>query len=318
MLKYTGCLKGTQELTPREYQQFNNQFSRKLIWHFGTGNGFYSELNGLLLGVLYAAQYGYRFVLYAQDNKAGMYQGWEDVFQSFCPRYHFPLIGRSILIGTSHNCHRNKLTNFYKLFSSDITEDDVFWYTHTNRFALAQYDIPTLGIKGDIHQAMRRLIPLVYRFNDYYHNLIDTLHTTLPLPQQYVGFHIRSGDKAQETALIPPQRYIDAATQATSIRNAFIYTDDVNIVTQLQKDNPQWNILSYADNNDTGYNIQKWATVAQDKHRRQLVKMFASVEILLQSELFVGTFSSNPGMFIGMLLDRQHIIGMDYPEWLLL
>jgi hypothetical protein len=45
--------------------------------------------------------------------------------------------------------------------------------------------------------------------------------------------------------------------------------------------------------------------------------MFSSIRIILQSVLFVGTYSSNPGMFVGMQLDNK-MIGMDFDRWLIL
>ncbi len=318
MLHYTGCSEGVKELSFDEYEQFNMKFKRRLIWHFGTGNGFYSELNGLLLGVLYAAQYQYQFVLYAQDKNLCMPNGWEDVFLPFCPRFSFSLIGRSILIGTNHNCRRNKLTSLYKMFSEDITEDDVFWYTHTNRFAVAEYNIPELGIKGDIHQAMRRLIPLVYRFNPFYRNKIDELKATIKLPDQYVGIHIRVGDKANEVEIIPPHRYLDKMKCYTSEINTFIYTDNIHVVNELRRCDKDLFLYSFVDDKDQGFDMKTVTNMSDEDRQLQLIKMFASIEVLLCSVLFVGTYSSNPGMFIGMLLDKKHIIGMDYPEWLLL
>ncbi len=318
MLKYTGRPENTQDLTFEEYEQFNAKFKRRLIWRFGTGNGFFSELNGLLLGMLYAAQYGYRFVLYSKDKLSGMPDGWEDVFLPFCPRFNSSFIGKSILTGTRHNCNRNKVTSLYKLFTRNITEDDVFWYTHTNRFSVAEYDIPALGIKGDIRQAMRRLIPLVYRFNHTYRRLINEQIKTISLPDSYIGLHIRAGDKAREIELIAPQRYIETAGKASDTRNAFVFTDDFNVIVELRRNNPKWHIFSLTADNESGYNIQKLASISPEERRAQLVRMFASIEILLNSELFIGTFSSNPGMFAGMLLDEKHIVGMDFPKWLLL
>ena len=318
MLYYTGCQKEAQELTFEEYEQYNTQFKRRLIWHFGTGNGFYSELNGVLLGVLYAAQYGYQFVMYARDANAGMPKGWEDVFRPFCPKFTMRLIGESVLISTRQNCRRNKLVNLYKMFSDDITEDDVFWYTHTNRFATAEYDIPALGIKGDIHQAMKRIIPLVYRFNPQYRQRIDNLKAKVEMPENYIGIHIRMGDKANDTDLIPPRQYIEKALAIKNVSNTFIYTDNVHVINELKDMYPEITFHTLTDEKDTGYDMRRLAEMTQDERQGQLVKMFASIEILLCSDLFVGTFSSNPGMFIGMLLGNRYAVGVDYPHWLLL
>ena len=41
------------------------------------------------------------------------------------------------------------------------------------------------------------------------------------------------------------------------------------------------------------------------------------MEILRISELFVGTFSSNVGMFLGMCMEKERAYGVDFDEWLL-
>ena len=81
---------------------------------------------------------------------------------------------------------------------------------------------------------------------------------------------------------------------------------------------PEITFHTLTDEKDTGYDMRRLAEMTQDERQEQLVKMFASIEILLCSDLFVGTFSSNPGMFIGMLLGNRYAIGVDYPHWLLL
>ena len=57
--------------------------------------------------------------------------------------------------------------------------------------------------------------------------------------------------------------------------------------------------------------------VLNDVIRKNLIEMFASIEVFLHSELFVGTYSSNPGLFVGMLIDER-MVGMDYEKWLIL
>ena len=46
--------------------------------------------------------------------------------------------------------------------------------------------------------------------------------------------------------------------------------------------------------------------------------MFASIDIFLKSELFIGTYSSNPRLFVDMLLDDNKMSGMDYDKWLII
>lgn len=54
----------------------------------------------------------------------------------------------------------------------------------------------------------------------------------------------------------------------------------------------------------------------EDK-KENLVKLFASMEVLRNADLFVGTYSSNPGMFLGMCMDENRVYGIDFDKWLL-
>ena len=45
--------------------------------------------------------------------------------------------------------------------------------------------------------------------------------------------------------------------------------------------------------------------------------MFASIDILSRAEYTVGTFSTNPGMFLGMRMAKGKMIGVDYDSWMI-
>lgn len=49
------------------YNSVNNSFKKKLIFHVGTGAGFYSEINGMLCAMLYCYVHKIKFILYADD-----------------------------------------------------------------------------------------------------------------------------------------------------------------------------------------------------------------------------------------------------------
>lgn len=192
-----------------------------------------------------------------------------------------------------------------------------FWYTHTNRFAVAHYEIPELGIQGDFKDAMRRVIPIVYRFNKSFRKEIDEYKEKINLPDHYVSMHIRGGDKQEETDLFPPQAYVDAANQKTSLRTAFVFTDDYSLFKKVKDENPSWTFFTLATEQEQGYHNDVFRRMGQ-KMRPDLVKMFASMEMVLSSDLFVGTYISNPAMFAGMLMADEQMVGLDYPRWLLL
>ena len=64
-----------------------------MIFHVGFGGGLYSELNSMMEFMLFCYQNHIRFELYADDanfSKPGG-NGWEELFEPFCPISHDPL-----------------------------------------------------------------------------------------------------------------------------------------------------------------------------------------------------------------------------------
>ena len=68
---------------------------------------------------------------------------------------------------------------------------------------------------------------------------------------------------------------------------------------------------------ERGYFHQKFKKQSKEIIRAQHLRLFASMDILASSELFVGTFSSNPGMYLGMRMERDKTYSVDVPEWVI-
>lgn len=304
--------------TIEDYRRLNESFKRKFIFRFGTGMGFYSELNALMLTALYCLKYHYKFVMYSENAAFAFGRGWDDFFEPFCPTYRWGLFGRCIRREYILNGAKSRMAHLHKLFSNTLLLPDIYWYCRSSWFEHETFDIPELGIKGDIREALRILVPIIYRFNPEYTALIKDFESQLSLPALYISMQVRGGDKVIERELINPQRYIDAAEQAQDNRTAFLFTDDYQIYETLKKNNPSWTIITSADVEDCGYVNETFKKQTSDKKKKNLVKMFASVDLILKSELFVGTFSSNPGLFAGMTLPDEKMIGLDFKKWLII
>jgi hypothetical protein len=54
---------------------------------------------------------------------------------------------------------------------------------------------------------------------------------------------------------------------------------------------------------------------SKEDRKRYILKLLASIEIISNSKLFIGTFSSNIGMYMGMRMPSDKIISIDLPEW---
>lgn len=299
------------------YRQLNESHYRKLIHHFGTGNGFYSELNSLLLSVLFCLQNKLRLELYSKDAPFTFGNGWNEYFESFCPEFTNDFIGTRISRGYANNSRNNHICYLYKIFTRNDVLNDIYWYCRTGWFEHSHFHIPELGIDGDIRQAMKVIIPIVYRFNSKYTALINDSIRQLHLPDRFVSLHVRAGDKVNERTLIKPQSYLEKAKSLSDCRDVFVATDDYRIFEQLSNDNPDYTFYTTTSPEDRGNDTQRLFASSEDAIRKNLTEMFASVQLFLQSERFIGTYSSNPGMFVGMLIGDR-MTGMDYDRWLII
>ncbi len=60
------------------YNEVNNSFGKKLIFHVGIEAGFYSEINGMLTAMFYCYVHKIKFILYADDANFTGGNGWEE------------------------------------------------------------------------------------------------------------------------------------------------------------------------------------------------------------------------------------------------
>lgn len=300
-----------------KYQQLNESYNSKLIHHFGTGYGFYSELNSLLFSTLFCLQNKLRLELYSKDAQFTFGNGWTEFFKPFCPDFNNDFIGKRISRDYINN-HRNKhICYLYKMITGNDILNDIYWFCRSSWFEHSHFHITELGIDGDIRQAMKVIIPIVYRFNDKYISIIEQFIQNVNLPKEYIGIHVRAGDKKTERELITPQAYIEKARDNSDCHNIFVATDDYRIFENLRDANPDYHFFTSTSPEEKGYDQQQFVMSSNEAIRQNLIEMFASIEIFLKSELFIGTYSSNPGMFIGMQI-KNRMIGMDFDNWLII
>ncbi len=300
-----------------KYDQLNRSYKHKLIYCFGLkGGGMYSQINNILLGVLYALHNKMRFEIYSRNTPLSFGNGWKEFFEVFCPCYNNHIVGECISDVSSGR--RHIVPELYKFFTRNLTQSDVCQFTLTNWFYYTQFNIPELGINGNLRDALKKIIPIVYNLNSNYRKEVDDFIEGLNVPAEFVGFHVRGGDKITERNLIDPQEYIMRAEKRTSCRKGFVFTDDYSIFESLKNNNPHWELYTSAFPNERGYDNSFFLSKTDSERKKDVVKMFASIELLMKSKLFVGTFSANPGLFIGMQKEDEEMIGMDFERFLII
>lgn len=299
-----------------KYKVLNNSFNKTLVFGVGLEAGFYSELNNMILAILYCLNNNIRFVLHSGTANFKIKNGWSDYFEPFCDEknnwytnhfdHRFPsnivFYKRAILNLTNKLCRINYFT--YDLFNK----------IHSRENESLSYLIPELKIDGGIQQASGKIIEMIYRFNKTTRHDIAILKKNISFPQKYIGFHIRGGDKIIEHDLIAIDKYIKRAESLSCIRQGFISTDDYNIFKLLCEKYSGWSFQTLTEKNENGYFHSEFQTLSDKLKRMQLIKMLASMEILYNSEFSICTYSSNIGMFLGMRMGER-AVGVDFDAW---
>lgn len=326
-----------------QYTLLNNSFKEKLVFNLGVEAGFFSEYNNMILAMLYCLKHKISFSLHSSSANFKISKGWQDYFSPFCaedsndnharfnwrmPNHrhssHPNLLLRNILnvvVNPGKNALdpiRKKIVKqlyfksspYFNYFTYDLWPD-----FRTGHFQKQFFNIPELGIAGDIQDACAALIDMTWKFNMQTKQKIDKIISSLNLPTDYVGLHIRRGDKNKEFEFKGLQDYITKAESLSIIKVAFVLTDDYEIIENLNVSYPSWYFHTLCKIDDRGYHHKQFEKEGGEYKNEKQIILFASIEILSKANLFVGTFSSNPGMFMGMRLPKDRCFGVDFEKW---
>lgn len=302
-----------------KYRALNESSRKRLVFRLGIEAGFFSEYNNMILAMAYCLKRGIRFSMYS-ENAWFSKTGWTDFFEPFCreekatvhirinTREVPPPAGKKISLLTAWSKFLYGIDHFtwelWKEFRDRAMEQETF-------------DILDLDIHGDLRDACEALTRITWRYNAKSQKEVDRIIDSVGLPARYLGFHIRGGDKFIEDELHPVSRYFDEIKNRSTCRNAFVLTDDYRIIETIRKEYPEWVIFTLCGEGEKGYYHQDFMKKDPAYIREQTVKLFASTDILQQSEFFVGTFTSNPGMYMGMRMDRDRCLGVGNTKWML-
>lgn len=308
------------------WKKKNDSYSlnRKLIFKIGIEGGFFSEYNNMILAMLYCLKHKIRFVL---DSSVCNFhrQGWDGFFLPFCdseidPEVHFrscnwrfalKLIKRERTLE-----HMRNIKPYFTFWKKELKTQDIFGRCRERRLKNRHYYFPELGIDGNLQQACSQLIAMTWRYTPGTAQVVDSFIQSLNLPENYVGMHIRGGDKFVEHKLESIDAYFALVKPTVKTRNLYVLTDDYNVIRAIHAQYPEWKVWTLCQENESGYFHQEFIKRGEEFQHNQLMKLFASTDILSRSEQFIGTFTSNPGMFIGMR-NPDICTGVDYDEWLI-
>jgi hypothetical protein len=294
------------------YSQLNQSFrKKKLVYRLGQVAGFFSEYNNMILAMLYCLENQIRFVLASKDATFRYHRGWADYFQPFCREDWLPYQRHNPRVTTVSKA-RDPRTILHHLLRPRTFLTYELWDAFRDKGREQKhFYIPALGIDGDLLEACRVLVRLTWKYNAATQAVVDRIMAGVQLPEDYIGLHIRSGDKSRETALLHVREYVEKARSLSPLRTFFVLTDDYGMIEEMHDCYPDVAIHTLCRPDERGYVHETFCRQDKILRREALWKLFASVELLGRAQFFIGTYTANPGMFLGMRMPKGRCISLD-------
>ena len=285
----------------------------RLLFRIGADAGFFSEYNNMVLTILYCRKNNIDFCLSSRGANFAYSTGWRDYFVPFCreinlphqhvmnPRYGAPLPTK----GKRESIKRAIFTIVKNLNGIDLLTYDVF--------SKARSQLVDEALINECRAINRS----IWRYNDTTLKAIEVRKQSLQLPRDYVALHVRRGDKSREVQHVRIQRYMDVLMAHSECKNVFVATDDYSVYEELCEQYPAWHFYTLTSPQHQGYNQRTFEQYPKENKRSEMIALFTDIEILSASSLFVGTLSSNIGMYLYWRMEIGKCLGVDYQDWMI-
>ena len=298
---------------------------RKIIYSL-THRGLYSELVNLALAKVYADNHGYRLMVNSRHWNSKIMNGLTDWFIPYFNEnnnilsYQYriysdekPWIG-NIYYNPSAFWEYWRMWFFNKLYKivnpTTLLSKETFKKMHN---FLSQYS------QIELLEALSNAFKEFYRYNTVTQKYISDSKLILNIPDNYISVHIRRGDKivTGEMEDINLNLYVDAIRNAIHIsRNIFIATDDTSVVTYMLNKLRGDNVNIFYNNNNKlrGFDEKTYNLKNNYYKKDEVLNMLFDMDMLIHSQFFIGTFSSNVGCVVAMYLglDNCHSIAVSW------
>lgn len=306
-------------MNPETYQQINETCRQKLVFNLDSRAGFFSEYNMMILCMIYCLRNQIQFQLYSGDSLFRIRNGWTDFFQPFCPE-------QTSLLHQVFNYRFPRADLKFKLrkyiggpLVRTLCQCNFLTYDLWNGLRSQSPDIPVIipGRKQPVEFRMlcRELVQMTWRFQPDIEQEINQSSRRVGLPRRYLGVHIRCGDKIKEFEGCSPDAYMARLERFSDLRDVLVMTDDYRIFEQLTADYPQWRFHTLETPEHRGYWHRTNRRKPVQTKRSDYIRFFAGINLIMNSEQFVGTYSSNIGGFLGMCMDPDRCHAVDSDHW---
>ena len=280
-----------------------------LIWHL-SDRGLGSEINVMLLAILYALSNDMQFALCSKNWNARWHKGWQDYFEPFCHEVCHPAVASAK--------HRRDIssTTLSEIGLGDhqvVLTWDVFDQIWNPAFTNQVFDLPQIGVSGDAYALCRLLMPMIWRLNRRSSEAVSQMQGTLLLsPDQYKSMHIRRGDKISEAKPVEIHKYMERIIASPEHhRVCHVMTDDSSVLEELRLHYRNMDFYSLCRGSMQGHEQAGYNAMTNPDRRCSTYLLLAELQLVMKSSHFVGTFSSNIGRLAALLCGVDRTSGVD-------
>lgn len=306
-----------QSITEK-YLEDNLSFSKKCVFRLGAEAGFFSEYNNLILFALYCYSKNISLLINSEYANFAYKNGWADFFNSILPEHKSVVHCLNVRPYQIVNHLSYPFLSLYKKVSEiDYFTQDLWKECRriSNKTDL-EFSFPHLSFDGNLIEALHLFNSLLFKPNMNVLDYLRNLKTRTGLPEKYISFHIRQGDKSKENELYGIHKYFETEFIDPNIKDAFIYTDDLVIIKEIEKKYPEWNLYYDDASLSGGYNHQNFQTLKPEIKYQLHIALIANTILMSESTQFIGTTSSNIGVFVGICKKNQNCTFVDHGKWI--
>jgi hypothetical protein len=292
----------------------NNSFKKKELIYPLTSRGFFSEINNLALAILYCLEEKINFKIFTKKWVSGE---WQDYFESIFDEYNgiVPIPNDIFVVR-----RKDMFYNFYHkhLRGRELVQTDIWHKMHNVDFTNRSFYYPLLGINGTIYDAKKQIFKLILQFNNETKTIVNLNNQ---IDHQFIkesfGIHIRRGDKIfgnlQEAGNINLQSYINKAISIDpTIFKFTICTDDFTVIETLRNAYPSFQFYTLCNPVKRGYDQNNFNKLTDKKDKKEEVySILTDSNILIESKIFIGTYSSNISRYVGIMRDSLLCYSID-------
>ena len=299
----------------------------KIIYSLST-RGLYSELFNLCLAMVYARQKNLHIELNTYLWNSRFKSGWIDYFESTIESSNNSFSAQDKVytnekpwIGKVYYKPKEFFTFYYRSFLNQIYKivhprhlltKDIFKEMRSSDFI---YN----ALGDNAFNLMESSFKQIYILNPKTKDLIKQRIRELEIPDDYIGVHIRRGDKitSKEMNYIHNQKYVKAIVDHKMLsNNIYIATDDTGVINSLKTELESLGFIVYYNlqNDSKGFDEAVFNQTAKQHRYKETINVLLDMEILTHSKFFIGTYTSNLSRVVPFYLGIDHCISLDN-EW---